>query len=128
VNKITLITPPDFYENSNTSLLVVGFSEEQQDASSKWLSDKSLSKDINLYFYQGEDTYEWLLYALARADYVYVNADNDNTTIQLMLSYMISRPHVFYSTASEQKRQLFGLISNSYVNTVEDFFERTLND
>lgn len=128
MSKITLITPPDFYENSNPSILFIGFSEAQQEESSEWLGSNNLQQDLNLYYYQGEDTIEWLLYAVARADATYINADNPNPLIQYFLSYLVSKPTVFWSTDDEPLRQLLSYISAKQVNSISDFLKGVLSD
>lgn len=127
-NKITLVTPPDFYENSNPSILLVGFDDAQQDQTSEWLGTNDFKSDINLYYYQGEDNIEWLLYALARSDRVFVNADCDYEVVQRLLSYMLGRPNVWYTTQNDELHQLFNHINGHFVNTVTEFFEGIFND
>jgi hypothetical protein len=128
VGKITLVTPPDFYENQNFSILMIGLSDSEQDKTSVWLGQSNITQDINLYYYQGEDSIEWLLYAIARADATYINADTDQLLPTQFLSYFISRPSVFYNTGDENKNKLFSCLSNRYVNTIEDFLKGILSD
>jgi hypothetical protein len=128
VGKITLVTPPDFYENQNFSILMIGLSDSEQDKTSVWLGQSNITQDINLYYYQGEDSIEWLLYAIARADATYINADTDQLLPTQFLSYFISRPSVFYNTYDENKNKLFSCLSNRYVNTIEDFLKGILSD
>ena len=127
-NKITLVTPPDFYENSNPSILLIGFDDAQQDETSSWLGTNDFKSDINLYYYQGEDNIEWLLYALARTECVLINADCDYPNVQRLLSYMLGRSNVWYTTKNDELRQLFNHINSHYVNTITDFFESIFND
>lgn len=128
MNKITLITPPDFYENSNPSILLIGFDEKQQDETSQWLGQNDFKSNINLYYYQGEDNIEWLLYALARSDKILVNADSDSFVVDRLLSYILGRPNVWYTTQDQELRQLYNCINGHFVNTVSEFFEGTFND
>lgn len=128
MNKITLITPPDFYENSNTSILLAGFDDSQQDECSKWLGENDFKSNINLYYYQGEDNIEWLLYAVARSDVVFINADSDSFVLNNLLAYLISRSNVYYTTQNQELRQLYNHINGRFVNTVTDFFEGIFND
>ncbi len=128
MNKITLITPPDYFENSNPSILLIGFDDTQQDQTSEWLGNNDFKTDINLYYYQGEDTIEWLLYALARADKTFINADCDYNNVQQLLSYMLGRPNVWYMTQNDELRQVFNHINGHYVNSVTEFFEGIFND
>ncbi len=128
MNKITLITPPDFYENSNPSILLIGFDEKQQDETSQWLGQNDFKSNINLYYYQGEDNIEWLLYAIARSDKILVNADSDSFVVDRLLSYILGRPNVWYTTQDQELRQLYNYINGHFVNTVSEFFEGTFND
>lgn len=127
-NKITLITPPDFFENSNPGIMLIGFDDAQQDQTSQWLGENDFKSDINLYYYQGEDTIEWLLYALAKANCVLVNADCTYPSVQRLLSYMLGRSNVWYTTQDTELRQLFNHINGHYVNSVTEFFESIFND
>ena len=62
---ITLITPPDIFENENLSLVFMNISDQEQEDASHWLSNNNIDKNINLYYYQGETNIPWLLHAIA---------------------------------------------------------------
>jgi hypothetical protein len=49
--KITLITPPDIFENSNESILFMHLTDDEQDRVSKWLGKTTLKDNINIYLY-----------------------------------------------------------------------------
>jgi hypothetical protein len=127
-NKITLITPPDIYENSNVSVLFIGLTEKDQDDASLWLGKHDNYPDCNFYYFQGENNPTWLLYALHRADHVYLNFDTEHAIINIMGSYILSRPRVFYSTKDENLKALMSHINNRYVSNVEQFLEKVFND
>jgi len=127
--KITLITPPDFYENSNPSILLIGLNESEQDESSQWLGQElQLDTDINLYYYQNETHVEWLLYAVARSNAVYVNADTDNPIIQTFLSYMLGKSNVYFSSTDPDKVKLFSFINGRRVNNITEFLQGVFSD
>ena len=127
--KITLITPPDFYENSNPSILLIGLNESEQDESSQWLGQElQLDTDINLYYYQNETHVEWLLYAVARSNAVYVNADTDNPIIQTFLSYMLGKSNVYFSSTDLDKVKLFSFINGHRVNNITEFLQGVFSD
>lgn len=126
-NKLTLITPPDYYENGNPSIMLISMTTEQQDAVSEWLTNNDVKTDLNLYTYQGENVMEWLLYALARSDYKYINLDSPDSITNIMATYILSRPNVFYSTANPDIKTLVGYLNNNYVDSIEQFFERILS-
>jgi hypothetical protein len=122
-NKLTLITPPDFYENNNQSILFLSISDTEQETVSVWLKDNEIPEDLNLYTYQGENNIEWLLYALARSDTKYINLDSEDGITNVMASYIMSRPNVFWHTENADLRAVLEHISNGYVNSVTDFLQ-----
>ncbi|MEI6420736.1 MAG: hypothetical protein WCP55_00845 [Lentisphaerota bacterium] len=126
-NKITLVTPPDFYENSNFSVLFLSMSEVDQDAASKWLGEHTDYPETNFYYYQGENNIPWLLYALNRADVKFLNFDTDHAIINMMGSYILGRPNVYYTTQNPDLKALMSHINNQFVPTVEQFLERVFN-
>lgn len=126
--KITLITPPDIYENSNYSILFVGINEEEQEQTSKWLAKKEDLPNCNFYYYQGENNPEWLLYALNRSDAIFLNLDTDSAIINIMGSYILGKSGVYYTTKDENLKALINYINNQFVPTVENFLEKVFND
>jgi hypothetical protein len=126
-NKITLVTPPDFYENSNFSVLFLGMTDADQDAASKWLGENEGYPETNLYYYQGENNLEWLMYALNRADVKFLNFDADHAIINMMGSYILGRPNVYYTTKDENLKALMGHINNQYVPNIEAFLEKVFD-
>ena len=45
--KITLITPPDIFENENDSLLIANLTESEQTMASDWLGKFDSNKNFN---------------------------------------------------------------------------------
>ena len=127
-SKITLITPPDIYENSNTSLVLLGLTESDQDQASIWLGNNAKDLDLNLYFYQGENNIPWLFYALNRANATFVNLDADKAIINIMGSYILSKPDVYYTCKDENLKALMSHINNNFVPDVETFLKKVLNE
>ena len=126
-NKLTLITPPDYYENGNTSLMFISMSNEQQDAVSTWLKENDFNTDLNLYTYQGEHNMEWLLYALGRSDYKFINLDSEDPITNIMATYILSRPNVYFATANNDIKTLVSYLNNNCVDNIEAFLERVIS-
>jgi hypothetical protein len=126
-NRLTLITPPDIYENSNFSVLFLGLTDKQQDDASLWLGQNKNYPDTNLYYYQGEPNITWLLYALNRSDVKFLNFDSEHAIINTMGSYILGRPNVYYTTQDENLKELMSHINNQYVPDVATFLERIFN-
>lgn len=127
-SKITLINPPDIFENGNKSLLFVNLSDQDQDQISKWLMEKNLKEDLNIYVYSGEPNISWYLYAASRCENKYMNLDNANEIILLLSSYFLSKSGFYYKITDENMAAVYSHINIGRVKTVVDFLERVFSD
>lgn len=126
--KVTFITPPDIFENSNISILLMNPSDKDQDIASFWLSENLQDININIYYFQGEPEIPWLLHALSVSEFVYFNLDDLPDVSTVMMSYVLGKPNVFYRTANPHIKSIASHINNQCVDTITNFFERVLND
>ena len=130
--KITLITPPDIFENSNLSILFVHLIEKDQDVVSQWLAQSTIEEDLNLYAFNGEANPSWLLYAASLCDYKYIDLDyifDKQIIITLALQgYLIGNNNFFYKTDDENIAAIYSHISKNRVNSIKEFLEITLRD
>lgn len=126
--KITLITPPDIFENNNASVLFIHLSDQDQDSVSKWLSTAQIDQDINFYVYSGEPNLPWLLYAMGCCEYKYIDLDSVNYVTQAMSGYILSKPGFSYKISDEDVAAVYSHINHNRVNQIESFLERILSD
>ena len=126
--KITLITPPDIFENSNTSILLAHLTDKEQDEATEWLSKTSLDQDLNIYFYNGETNVAWFLYAVNRCDYKYINIDSSNYITQALSGYVLGKSNTYYSTGDVNLTQVYSHINSKKVINVKEFLEGILSD
>ena len=124
--KITLITPPDIFQNDNTSLFLLNLSEQQQNASSEWLGRFESDQNYNIYFYQNETEVPWLLHAMSSSKYKYINIDGTNGISHWLMGYILSKPNTYFSTTDVNVAEVYSYINTNRVSDVTDFFERTL--
>ena len=122
--KITLITPPDIFENGNDSILFMDITDEEQDAVSKWLGNKELDIPVNIYFYQGEPNIPWLLHALSCTNFKYINLNNMSAVSTYMAGYVLSKSGVYYKTNDENVAALYSHINSGRVDGTDKFLER----
>lgn len=127
-SKITLITPPDIFENSNKSILFIHLTDQEQDDVSKWLAQANIEEDINLYVYNGEPNVPWLMYALNLCEYKYVNIDASNYITNALSGYALTKSDVFYKTSNENLVAVYSHINQHRVTQVEQFLESVLSD
>jgi hypothetical protein len=127
-NKITLITPPDIYENSNKSILFVNIDDKDQELASKWLANKELSCNINFYVFSGESNISWLLHASGVSEYSFINLDNLNTIGTAISSYLLGKSKFFYLTENEDLAAVYSHINLNRVSNIEKFLEKVFSD
>jgi hypothetical protein len=121
--KLTLITPPDFFENGNRSILFVHLSDEDQDAVSRWLADAKLEEDVNLYVYMGEPTLPWFFYAMARCEYKYIDLNGKSSVTDALGGYILGKSDVFYKTDDANLAAIYSHINSNRIDRIETFME-----
>jgi len=126
--KITLITPPDIFENSNVSVMFMNPSDKDQDISSNWLSENLKDINLNVYYFLGEPEIQWLLHAVGVSNNVYFNLDNLPDVSTVMMSYILSKPNVYYTTTNPHIKSIAEHINNNAVDSITEFLEKALHD
>jgi hypothetical protein len=121
--KITLITPPDIYENNNFSLLFLHLTDTEQDTLTQYLSKLQFDKPINIYLYNGESNISWVLYAQSRCEHKYINIDNANYITQSLSGYMLANSGSCYYTTNDELANVYSHINLGRVDSIENFLE-----
>lgn len=126
--KITLITPPDFFENDSLSILLAYMTDEDQDFLSEWLKNNIGNKNLNIYFYNAETNIDWLLYATARCEFKFIDIDNCGENTKKILSYILGKTNVFYKTNDTNASLIYSHINQNKITNIEKFIEKVFND
>lgn len=121
--KITLITPPDIFQNDQQSILFIDLDEKDQEDITHWLKDDT-DETFNIYFYSGEPNIPWLLHSLSCSDYTLVNVNNMSAVTSYLVGYILSKPHVCYMTNDKNVAELYSHINLGRVNSISEFLER----
>jgi hypothetical protein len=124
--KITLITPPDIFQNDNDSIFLVNLTESEQNMASAWLGRLESNQNFNIYFLQSENETPWILHAMASSKYKYINTDKISGAAGYLSGYMLGKPNTFYSCRDLNVAAVYSYINPNKVEDVEEFFERTL--
>jgi hypothetical protein len=127
-NRITLITPPDFFENDSHSILFIHLGEEDQSVVSRWLADANLTEHVNIYFYDHEISLEWFFYALSRCEYKYIDLDSLNYVTAQLSGYILGKKNTYYKTSNENTSAVSHFINQNRITKIESFLERAFND
>lgn len=120
---ITLITPPDIFENENVSILLMNITDQEQEDVSLWFSNNNIDKPINLYYYMGEPNIGWLLHAVAISKGVYLNCNNDSDVTKWITSYVLGKSNVWYNASDENFIALMSYINQKNIKNVKEFLE-----
>lgn len=123
--KITLITPPDIFENDNTSILFVHLTDEEQTQISEWLSKSTINSDLNIYVYEGEQDMPWIFYAMANCEYKYINLNGVNNITQPLSGYMLGKSNFYWKLDNDEQASVYSHISQHRVRQIEQFLEST---
>lgn len=122
--RLTLITPPDIFQNNQESVMLIDITEKEQDIITQFLGAVDTDEHINVYFYQGELNAPWFLHALACAQHKYINLDNMSAVTAHLASYTLSKSGVYYNTSDTYKRELYSHINVNAVTDITEFLER----
>ena len=125
--KITLITPPDFYENENKSLMFVHLSDEDQFKVSEWFAKSNIQENINIYFYNDETNVEWFLYAINRCNFKFINLNNTTTITNILLGHILAKSNLYYLTDDTNTYQICQYLNTNRIINIEDFLEKAFN-
>lgn len=124
--RITLITPPDIFENSNLSILFVHLDETDQDIVSRWLAGNNLKDNINFYVYSGETDVSWFLHAMSRCEYKYIDLNHVNYITQSLSGYLLGKSSVYYKVDNNNVAAVYSHINPNRITQIEKFLERLL--
>jgi hypothetical protein len=125
--KITLITPPDIFENELHSVLFMHLSEEDQALVSEWLANSNIKENINVYFYDQEIDPPWLFHAINRCEYKFIDLNNLNYVTTALSGYILGKKNTFYKTDDENISGIYHYINQYRITNVQSFLEKAFN-
>ena len=126
-NKVTLITPPDFFENSSLSLCLINLKEQDQELITSWLAESQTDEDINLYYYNRDQDAEWLLSSINKSELTFIDIDESCDETSMLLGYILSKPNVYFKTIDQHKSKITSLINTNRVPDLGYFLNETFN-
>jgi hypothetical protein len=125
--KITLITPPDIFENDSRSILFLHLSDEDQESVSKWLAQSDITEDINIYFYDHDKDLDWLFHAFANCDFKFIDISRSKIATGVLVGYFLGKKNTFYKIDNETQSEIFQYINQNRITNINSFLERALN-
>lgn len=125
--KLTLITPPDIFENENKSILFMHLSEEDQEKVSEWFAQSDILENVNVYFYDHEIDLPWLFHALARCEYKFIDLNELNFATKALSGYILGKSDSFYKVDNENSSAVYHYINQNRITNIETFLEKAFN-
>jgi hypothetical protein len=125
--KITLITPPDIFENESTSILFMHLSDNDQEKVSSWFANSEFKENINVYFYDQEIDVTWLFFAAARCEYKFIDLDYLNHVTTQLSGYLLGKKNTFYKTDNDITAEISQHLNQNRITNIESFLERIFN-
>jgi hypothetical protein len=126
--KITLITPPDVFENDSHSVLFMHLSDEDQEKVSEWLSKSAIKEHINVYFYDQEIALPWLFHAMGRCNYKYIDLNDANRVTSALSGYILGKKNTFYKINDESLSAVYHYLNQDRITNIESFLEKAFNE
>ena len=127
-DRITLITPPDIFENESRSILFMHLNDQDQETVSVWLANNLPTEDINIYFYSGENSLTWLFHAMAICEYRYIDLNEANTITTALSSYILGKKNTFYKIDNANLAVIFDHINQNKIINIETFLKQVFDD
>lgn len=122
--QVTLISPPDIFQNNEHSIMLMNVTPKEEDEVALWLTDHD-TNHINIYFYQGEANVPWILHSMGCTNYKYINLDNLTSVTIHLAGYILSKQDVFYYTDDVNTAELYSHINANRVKSITDFLDIT---
>jgi hypothetical protein len=126
--KITLITPPDIFENDSRSVLFMHLSDDDQQKVSKWFANSILTQNINVYFYNDEMDMTWLLHAIARCEYKFIDLNGLTYLTTALGGYIVGKKNTYYKVDDENLSAVYHYINQDRITNIETFLEKAFNE
>ena len=115
----TIITPPDYYHNSQFKVLILNPTAEEKQIYSDFIKSE-LAPDLSIYLYDNQDQIDWLLNVIRIVDAAYINVDNSKDLSYYYISYLVSQPNVTWNSDKLD----YSILNREKVRTIDEFIQR----
>jgi len=153
MGSITLVTPPSFFSNQNTSFCLVNLSKRDKDRFADQVNKHMPDKNLTVYLWddnnfsnidplgidddpeyekyletwkpnaKGKD-YTWLLNACRSATYVLMNMDYSSNQLKVWSGYILTLSKTYFINSNNDDAQAFGVLNRNKIESVNNLFEK----
>jgi len=118
VNKVTIITYPDYFHDQSNKVLIVNATADERNSINEFLLKYDI--EITLYLYNNNDQVEWLLNVANQVNNVYINVDNSNDMSYYYMSYLVSLTNTTWNSHKID----YSIINKGKVSNINDYMAR----
>lgn len=122
MNKVLIVTYPDYYHDKSKKFLLVNTTAEERTAVNDWLLVNPIG--ITLYLYNNEDHIEWLLNVANQVNTVYINVDNTSDISYHYISYLVSLTNTFWNSREID----YSILNKGKVSNINEYMARNWLD
>lgn len=122
MNKISIVTSPDYYHANTKRVLLINPSAEEKNLVHEWLKDNDV--EMVLYVYNSDNNIEWLLNIADSVESTYFNIDNTTDISYNYISYLISKPKVTYKS----EKLDYSILNKDRIYNIDEYIQRNWLD
>lgn len=152
LGQITLVTPPDFFQNQNSSFCLINFSKRDKDSFADQLNKYMPDEDITVYLWddnnfsvtdsiekndpnyesylkewrhnQNNRDYNWLLNACKVATTVILNMEYISKPLMIWSGYILTLSKTHFINGNESEAKTLGVLNRNRIESVPNLFEK----
>jgi hypothetical protein len=152
LGQITLVTPPDFFQNQNKSFCLINFSKRDKDSFADQLNKYMPNEDITVYLWddnnfsvtdtvdktdpsydayvkewqhnQTNRDYNWLLNACREANTVILNMDYISKPLMVWSGYILTLSKTHFINGNEAEAKILNVLNRNRTESVVHLFQK----
>lgn len=152
LGQITLVTPPDFFQNQNRSFCLINFSKRDKDSFADQLNKHMPDEDITVYLWddnnfsvtdsvekndpnyesylkewrhnQTNRDYNWLLNACKVATTVILNMEYISKPLMVWSGYILTLSKTHFINGNESEAKILGVLNRNRIESVPYLFQK----
>lgn len=152
LGQITLVTPPDFFQNQNKSFCLINFSKRDKDSFADQLNLHMPNEDVTVYLWddnnfsvtdsvdkntpgydayikewqhtQTNRDYNWLLNACRESSTVILNMDYISKPLMIWSGYILTLSKTHFINSNEAEAKTLNVLNRNRTESVPNLFKK----
>lgn len=153
LGQITMVTPPSFFQNQNTSFCLINLSKRDKDAFADQLNKHMPEDDVTIYLWddnnfssldpfgadydpdyedyletwtpnqKGRD-YTWLLNAARASTYVIMNMDYSSRPLMVWSGYILTLAKTYFINSNLEEAKAYDVLNRNRIDAIPFVFDK----